>query len=140
MKKLNDEDIQKLLEGGRLTDSEQTTSEQEEDIKAYKFLFKQLEQEPEMNLPYNFAAKVAATVDVKTKRSNTVQFYLLTVAVTACCLALTYFMVQHFSGHVTTRIGTIIAPYKWILGFVVVVLLTIQFVDQKLIKGSKVMT
>ena len=89
-----------------------------------------------MGLPYDFAAKVATTVDAKTKRSNTIQFYVLTTFITTGCLSLAYYMLHHFSGHMLTRVSTIIAPYKWIIGFVVFTLLAIQYADQKLIKRS----
>jgi len=137
MKELNDENIQKLLEQGRLPKVDETTADQKEDLKVYQFLFNKLKQGPEVNLPKNFAAKVAANLATKKQSSDARQFYLLITFVLISFAAIAWYVVHQFSHEVVGRVNVIISPYKWILLFVGVILLAIQWADQKLVRTPR---
>src|SRR4028118_1379197 len=66
MKKLTDEEMQKLLES-RLNEGSPVASSVEEDARVYELLFHELNKEPSIHLPDNFAEMVTEKVWVQKK-------------------------------------------------------------------------
>jgi len=127
MKELNDEELQRMFEGGNYSSSEPLN----DDAKVYKTLFETLSKEPEPGLPYDFAAKVTRHIKAGQKRGNELRsnliaagLFLIAIAA-ACCLLLIY----------TPDTANVLSKYKWILLLMSVAFIAIQYFDQKLVKA-----
>jgi hypothetical protein len=135
MKKLTDEEIQKLLEqnlnipGDELGDND--------DVKAYQLLFDGLKQEPETGLPYNFAKKVVGQIQsAKNRRQDVKLYWLMGVAVILMFITAAVFMAA-YNYTDTIKLVSVLNTYKWIIVFVVVVILGVQYFDQRLVRKVK---
>jgi len=132
MKKLTDEDLQRMLEDGS-----DTPVSNKEDLEAYRLLFTELSKEPNINLPHNFASRVAAQVQAKSNRGSVMQFYLLLGTGIAAITAVIYSLLLFTNYTIVSSFKVAIGPYKWAIGFIILSLLIIQYVDQKLVKEPK---
>src|ERR1700712_1823441 len=85
MKKMSDEELQKLLDDNKLlSNAGEATSD---DAEAYHLLFDILDTEPAQGLPYDFSAKVTRRIQAEAKRSNELRIYLISLAVFAVVVA-----------------------------------------------------
>jgi sterol desaturase/sphingolipid hydroxylase (fatty acid hydroxylase superfamily) len=135
MKKLTDEEIQKLLEENLSTPGDDFA--EDDDIKAYQFLFESLKEEPLTGLPYNFSKKVSAQIKVANNRRQDVKLYffvtiaiMLTVAIVAGFMAV-------FNYKSTLQLVNVIGTYKWVILFILAGIVAVQYADQKVVKRNK---
>ena len=132
MKKMNDEEIQKWLEENR----HQGNSLPPGDAKAYDLLFNLLETEPDKGLPYDFAAKVTRKVQAEQKRNSELRSYLVSMAVVTVIIACIYGLLLLVKNQQSIGVLSIILEYKWALILSIFSLLTIQYLDNTLIKSN----
>jgi nitrate reductase NapE component len=128
MKDWNDEELQRMLEQGKLP------LEEGEDLEAYELLFKALKKGPEVGLSRNFAANVVARVQGKASRRDVVKFYLLALGIIAVASIGVYTIFMRINQHAASWLTNSIASYKWALVFLLVSVFVIQYVDRKVVK------
>ncbi len=135
MKKMDDEELQKWIEENKLSNKE-TDGLISDDAKAYQFLFDVLDQEPLQSLPYDFSAKVTRKVQEEAKRTSELRSYLtlLLVFVVAVGIIYTLLSVINF-GRDQAYFNTLL-EYKWAFVLTIFGLLTIQYLDQILVKAN----
>lgn len=134
MKEIDDKKLQELLEKGLTEGRPGLSPEEEEGLEVYNMLFEALGNGPMPDLPRDFSVKVVAELRSRKQRRADLWFYVI---VTFCCL---------FAGSgivaVLTRFGgwdtvtAYISRYGVILALGTVILLLIQYLDQKLIKQA----
>jgi hypothetical protein len=131
MKEMDDKRLQELLEKGLAGQKAGLSPEEAAELEVYSMLFEALGNEPASDLPRDFAEKVVAKLDVRKQRMAETRFNLMVIF---CCLflggsAIAAFI--HFGGEVVTGF---ISRYGTILTLGTVLLLLIQYLDQKLVK------
>ena len=133
MKKLDDDEIQKLLEQDLTVNMPLTDTD--DDFKTYKVLFDALKTEPEGGLPYNFAADIGREVRQRRDDSKDLKLYvLLGVAVLIGFAGVCVYIVHTYSKGMQLMASSA-KPYLWIFIFCMACLLISQYLDQKLIKS-----
>ena len=132
MKKMNDEEIQKWLEENGSKTNELPTG----DARAYNMLFDLLNTEPAEGLPYDFSAKVTRRVQAETKRNSELRSYLISIAVVSVVIAFIYGLFSIIRPQLGNGFLNIVAEYKWELVLAIFSFLTIQYLDQVLIKSN----
>jgi hypothetical protein len=135
MKKMDDEELQKWLEENGPASGKTNKELISDDAKAYQFLFDVLDEEPLKGLPYDFAAKVTRKVQAEAKRTSELKYYIIAVSVVALVLTAIYgifMLVKPASG---PSYASLLWQYKWVLILVVFSFLTVQYLDQTLVKG-----
>ncbi len=134
MKKLSDEQIQKMLEEQFDFDASPTGDhEKQADLKAYQLLFEALDHTPHYQLPDNFADQVALQATRK-QESNEV---FRQVMILAACIAggiiisigAMYWLDMAFLKNLMLLMGKI----KWLLLFCLIILVFVQTCDWFLI-------
>jgi hypothetical protein len=134
MKDWNDEQMQRMLEQGKLPAGTKPPAEHQEAIEAYQLLFNELKKAPEGGLSHNFAANVAARIQGKASRSDVVKFYLLALGIIAVASLGVYIIFMRINQHAASWLTSSIASYKWALAFLLVSVFVIQYVDRKVMK------
>ena len=137
MKKLNDDEIQKLLEEGLAKPDEEISATEQEDIKAYQFLFENLRKEPEEGLPYNFAAKVRLRVQEKINRTSDIKLYLYAAVIGIAGFGIAYMLLVFYNQQAASKFYSAISGFKWVFVLALISFLAIQYLDQKLVKENK---
>jgi len=136
MKKMDDAELQKLMEEHRLSSVPKTGGLTGDDAKAYQVLFDALDTDPLQGLPYDFSAKVTRKVQAETKRNSELKFYLFSLGVCVAIIAVIYGLTTIMKpAAVTTYLGLLI-QYKWALILIAFSFLTIQYLDQVLVKAN----
>jgi hypothetical protein len=132
MKKMNDEEIQNWLEeNGHKSDDLPAV-----DAKAYHLLFDLLRREPAEGLPYDFSAKVIRKVQAETRQNSELRSYLILIAVVSVVIAFIYGLFLLLKPQLGSGFLNIAAEYKWVFVLGIFGFLTIQYLDQVLIKST----
>jgi hypothetical protein len=131
MKKITDEEIQSWLEeNGHKSDDTSTI-----DAKTYYLLFDLLSTEPVTGLPYDFSAKVKRKVQAETMRNSELRSYLLLLVVVSVIMGFIYSLFLLLKPQLGSEFLIIAAEYKWVFVLGLFSFLTIQYLDQVLIKS-----
>ena len=134
MKKLNDEEIQKMLEQRLSISKDDLTEDSKDDMAAYRFLFENLEKEPSEGLPYDFSKNVTRKVQAAVIRRQERKWSIyITLIIIAAFAGISGFMAL-FNYKATSQLVTVIGQYKWVILFILVSILVIQYADQYLVK------
>lgn len=132
MKKMNEEEIQNWLEeNGHKSDDLPAV-----DAKAYHALFDLLSSEPAAGLPYDFSAKVIRKVQTETRQNSELRSYLILIAVVSVVIAFIYGLFLLLKPQLGSEFLDIAAEYKWVFVLGIFGFLTIQYLDQVLIKST----
>lgn len=132
---MDDEELQKWLEENSPASGKTNKELISDDAKAYQFLFDVLDEEPLQGLPYDFAAKVTRKVQAETKRTSELRYYVITVAVVGFVLAAIFGVFMLVKPAAGPTYSSLLWQYKWVLILVVFSFLTVQYLDQVLVKG-----
>jgi len=135
MKKMDDEELQKWVEENKLL-SKETDGLISDDAKAYQFLFDVLEQEPLQSLPYDFSAKVTRKVQAEAKRTSELRSYLTLLAVFVVAVGIIFTLLSAINFGKNQAFFNTLLDYKWIVVLTIFSLLTIQYLDQILVKAN----
>jgi hypothetical protein len=133
MKKFTDEEIQEWLDNGILPAGE-TIPPSGEEIEQYQQLYRQLAQEPPVALPADFSLKVLAALPPVKHNSNEKMVPML---LAACFIAAVVGMGGWLFGNnaeMFIPLLSVLAKYKWIAVFSIVVIVLFQYVDVRLVK------
>ena len=132
MKKMNNEEIQDWLkENGHKSGDVPAV-----DVKAYQHLFDLLGEEPAEGLHYNFSAKVIRNVQSETRQRSELRSYVILIAVVSVVCAVIYGLFLLLKPQLGSGFLNIITSYKWIFVLSIFIFLTIQYLDQVLIKST----
>jgi hypothetical protein len=134
MKKLSDEDIQKLLDQGGPWNGAGHSAHEREEIKSYEFLFQELKKEPEGSLPYDFNTKVLSALEAKTSIKTDLRIYLVAILLLLLSLTGIYYLTSYLGHPLNWQVTHLVLPYKWILIFASILLFVVQYLDQKMVK------
>ena len=133
MKKLTDEEIQKLFEIS--SDEDLPVAESiEEDAKVYELLFQELKKEPSIHLHAHFAEMVTQKVWVEKKSYAVFNVQTLLWLSISAALILSILVVFYvYAAFVTQSLSTLL-NFKWILLFAVSMILLIELGDKYLVR------
>ena len=133
MKKMDDEELQKWFDENKLSKKDDNDLISN-DAKAYQFLFDVLDTEPAESLPYNFSANVTRKVQAEVKRTSELRYYLLALAVFVAIVAALFVLSALIKPGTKTEYISALMQYKWPVVLVIFSFLTIQYLDQVLVK------
>lgn len=136
MNKMDDDEIQKWLEENGPTSGKINKELISDDARAYQFLFDVLDEEPSQGLPYDFAAKVTRKVQAEAKHTSELRYYIIATVVVALALVAIYGLLLMVKPAAGPSYGSLLLQYKWVLILVVFSFLTIQYLDQVLVKSK----
>jgi len=134
MKKLNDEEIQRLLEHNLAEAGRKDIPADDNDLQMYQLLFTELAKEPQVQLKINLSEEVVRRIQIRKDAKEAFRYYVAVTAIIiigfiyACIAAFT------FNPDTVTMAFTIILKYKWILIFTLISFLIIQLLDKTLVK------
>jgi hypothetical protein len=134
MKEIDDKKLQELLEKGIAGRKSGLTPEEGEALEVYSMLFEALGDELRAELPRDFSLKVVAKVRSRKERVAEIRFYII---VAFCCLFVGITGVaalMRFGGG--ELVVSYISRYGTILVLGTVLLLLIQYLDQKLVRHA----
>jgi hypothetical protein len=133
MKKFTDEEIQDWLDNGILPTGE-TMPPSGEEIERYQQLYRQLAQEPPVTLPVDFSLKVLAALPPVKRKSNEKVFSLLLAACfIAAVVGMGWWMFSN-NPEMIDSLLSVLAKFKWIAVFSIVMILLFQYADVRLVK------
>lgn len=134
MKKMDDEELQKWLEENGPASNIANKELISDDAKAYQFLFDVLDTEPSQGLPYDFAAKVTRKVQAEAKRTSELRYYIWSLVVFVLVVAALSGLTFLLKPGAKTAYFDLLVQYKWAVVLAIFSFLTIQYLDQVLVK------
>jgi len=134
MKKMDDEELQKWMEENRA--AKKMDGPVSDDANAYQFLFDVLDTEPVQGLPYDFSAKVTRRVQAENKRSSELKFYIWGLAIFVAAIAIIYGILLLIKPTNKIVYLDLLLQYKWVFILGIFSFLTIQYLDQVLVKAN----
>lgn len=135
MRKLSDEEIQKIVEGNLHVGD--YTVEDKENLKLYASLFDALEKKPEVSLPDNFADKIVQKISKRNEVVETMKFYAFIVVLIILFSAATIATIAYADLSYAQNIVEKINKFKGAIAFGLICLPIIQVLDQLLIKTKR---
>jgi hypothetical protein len=136
MKKLNDEEIQRLLEGELKPSDELLSADEKESLDQYRFLFEKLKEEPKEGLPYSFASNVKARLQQQLNRKRDVRFYLIAFVALILCFAAFYQGLLVVNEDAGAQFMAALYKFKWVIFLGAAIFISILYLDQRLVKES----
>lgn len=137
MRKLNDDDIQKLIAGGVTAKQSESLSEEDKiDLEVYQLLFNELKKEPEQGPSYYFSKKVRMALQAQIKPRSSHKFYislgLIFTLSSAAAIGVLVLIDQNYQ----TEFVAMLISWKWIILFGIAGFFAIQFADQKMLMSK----
>lgn len=124
------------MEENRLSSNSKADGLTGDDAKAYQFLFDALDAEPHQGLPYDFSAKVTRKIQAETKRNSELKFYIVSLLVLVAITGVIYGIIVLTKPNMSVGFFAFIMQYKWAFILVIFSFLTIQYLDQVLVKAN----
>jgi hypothetical protein len=137
MKKLNDDDIQKLVtEGGTPQQMESLSAQDKTDLEVYQLLFDVLEKEPEQGPSYYFSKKVSMALQAEIKPRSSSKFYVTIGLIFTLSIAAAFGTLVLIDKNYQTEFVAMVISRKWIILFGIAGFFTIQYADQKMLMSK----
>jgi len=137
MKKLNDNDIQKLVaEGVTAQQIESLAVENKTDLEIYQLLFNVLETEPEEGPSYYFSKKVSMALAAQIKPRSSNKFYISLGLIFTFSIAAAFGILVLIDKNYQTEFVAMIISWKWMILFGFTGFFTIQYLDQKMLMAK----
>jgi hypothetical protein len=136
MKKMTDEEIQQWLDASHNGSFGKGVEPVGDNADAYKILFNVLDKMPLQGLSHGFSARVDRRVQADAKRKSDLRYYLISVAALANILFAIYGLLILLTPFTGKLVLVEITEYKWAFILFVFSLLTIQYLDEILIKAN----
>jgi len=137
MKKLNDEDIQKLIAGGVTARQAESLSEEDKsDLEVYQLLFNELKKEPEQGPSYYFSKKVRMALQAQIKPRSSNKFYISLGLIFTLSIAAAIAILVLIDKNYQTEFVAMVISWKWIILFCIVWFFAIQYADQKMLMSK----
>jgi len=131
MKKLDDQKIQELLENKALSED---TIAQNPDIHLYNKLFAALKKEPEISLPFGFAAFMTNKIKAQQIKQTSFKSYVIAFATTGLILIASCMFLFVFQTALVLQLYAFLFSVKYILVTAILAFLMVQYLDQKFVK------
>ncbi len=126
MKPLSDEEIQKLLESGKVFPEEKLPA----DYHLYQKVFKALQAEPEFNLPDHFSDRVVQRVRRQKALRKNVSYQLLLVLTPVLGIILGFAVMAYINMPLVLRWFGFLWQVKWLVLACMIFYIFIQISDQ----------
>lgn len=136
MDELNDEQIQALLEKGINPATDLFSAAEQEQVDQYSSLFQTLKNEPQYDLPANFASKVSYRIEFKLKRRSDLKFNLFAALGMAAGLIIAYFLLSIIKVEIGNQFLLTVFKFKWLLLIGTMLLIGTLVIDQKVVKQT----
>jgi hypothetical protein len=130
MKKLTDEEIQKLLDSKSATIPSDLAGE----AKLYELVFAELNKEPDFRLPEDFSYKVTGKIWQQNSEEKRVTPNLLLVISIVSALLISTGVMLYLNNTVITNLVTLLLDYKWIVLFGLIILALVEACDRLLVR------
>ncbi len=111
-----------------------TTPGEQEDLKAYRFVFDQLNQEPPSGFSYCFSKKVMQQLRSRKRSGRWLGWYFLVVVILTVGLGLTYGMLGLLNKVAASRFVEWVNASKGLIILALLTFLIVQYLDQRLIR------
>lgn len=134
MKKLTDQDIQKIVEERFAKHQPDPSTPLNEEVAAYAQLFTVLATPPAEGLPMDFSAKLGRNLQQQLQKQNRFRFYGVWALVFVVAMTVLYFGLMLIDISYQTNITTKIMEHKWIFILAFLLLFLIQYLDHTSIK------
>jgi hypothetical protein len=134
MSELTDDIIQKSLEAGRPLPVDLTSSAENE-VEVYRLIFEGLKREPFVSIRSDFSAMVIQKIKTK-NRVRDIGFYSLIAMITVAGMAGIYYLLELLDKKSANQYVAFTVHYKWILIYILCSILIVQYLDQKISRGS----
>ena len=128
----SDDEIQKMATNGPNELPGCTPSGEQEDLILYSRLFDELKKEPEVKLTYGFSANVIRKIKYQKQRQSEMKLSLLVAGLISMGF-LGFANSVYFEKTITALPGN-----KWTIFAGLLLLATIEFLDQKLVKERRI--
>lgn len=129
MKKLNDQEIQEMLEKG-ISNPESN----DQDFQTYDMVFEALKKAPAEGLPLNFSAKVIAQLQAKKDQAIDFKWYLIIPLVLIIAIGAFYLSLAYVNTRYAALFASLLSKYKWMITFTLSFFLTIEYLDKKVVR------
>jgi len=129
MKKLTDEEIQKMVEEKQFDH----TDAESQDLYTYKLLFDALREPPEGGLSLRFADRVARQAFVQAALRQQKRLWLLQIFTISIALPLAAILLLMYQPQVAQNLFDYFYELRWILIFAIGMYLLIQWADYSLL-------
>lgn len=134
MKKLTDEQIQSLLDGGNPISHNDLSAPDRQQLESYQSLFSRLNAEPAEGLPFNFARKVTAQLQFKVKRKSDIRFNLLAVIGIVVGLISVYGLLSLMDLNAASAFLQAVLRFKWVLIVGAFTLIGVLLFEQRVVE------
>lgn len=131
MKRLNDEQIQSLLENGLNATDESLSESEREQLDGYSFLFQKLKSEPTYTLPFNFASAVTQKVRFRLKSRSDLKYNLFAALGIITCFFAVCGLLYMVNADAGNQFFMAMLKLKWGLLTGMIILLGTLVFDQK---------
>ncbi|MCC8423628.1 hypothetical protein [Mucilaginibacter sp. UR6-11] len=138
MSKLSDKEIQELLDQKDINYTIEKSNE--EGFFVYKTLFEELDNIPQVKLPYSFPNQVINRFEQSKSTESKLRIYTYTAFATIICLAGGGIILNELLGNEAKELYLWLLSYKKIILFVIIVIALIQLFDQKFVKSNRTFT
>lgn len=136
MRKLTDEEIQKIVEDSRLQQNSTDRTEKDlEDIRMYNLLFNELESQVPDSLPHDFADTVVDKIYSKKVLKDALKHYCFISFLVLLFLGVMIGVLAYAEVSYVDNILTIMNKFKGTIIFGLIILSLIQLFDQILVKN-----
>lgn len=137
MRKLTDEEIQKIVEDSLLHQNLSDISEESHrELKMYSLLFEELKPQPLNALPEDFADKVIHKINGRKALEDTLKYYGLILLLILLFMSVTVGIFIYTEVTYLNDVLALMDKFKGSIIFGVTCLLLIQFFDQLLVKNK----
>ncbi|WP_367865331.1 hypothetical protein [Pedobacter sp. WC2423] len=130
MKDDKEKQIQKLLDSGNQFSEERLSSDEQEDLQAYKVLYSELKRETEEGLSYAFKANLMARIKIEEKHSNDFRFYLILSGVlllgVGIIVVLTFYFVD-----LSSHYFIVLSKLTGFMSIIIISIFLSQYVEKK---------
>ena len=130
MKKLTDEEIQKMLEEQQVGHPDAHPQE----LHTYKLLFNALREPPEGGLSLRFADRVARLAFAEAEQRQQKRLWLWQLLTLSIALTLATILMLVYQPQAAQELFTYFYEYRWIIIFVIGMFLLIQWADYSLLR------
>ncbi len=134
MKKLTDEQIQALLDGGNPITNDGLSAPDRQQLESYQSLFSKLNAEPAEGLPFNFARKVTAQLQLKLKRQSDIRFNLLALLGVIVGLVSVYGLLSLMDLNAASAFLQAVLRFKWVWIIGVFTLIGVLVFEQQVVE------
>ena len=134
MKKLTDEEIQKMIEEQQFEHPEADSR----DLHTYKLLFDALREPPEGGLSQQFAKRVARRAFAEAEQRQQNRLWLWQFLTLSIALPIAAILMLIYQPRATQEVFNYLYEFRWIIVFTLGMLLLIQWADYSLLRKYKI--